>query len=432
METRRSQTPTDSPDSPINALVSDHDLLRQLESLRQCYTAVESKCSALEADLVLFQRQRDDATNRNANLVKLIDELSGEKDFLGGRIDELEISLKGKEEEFDRRLGEELREREELRKELEVSWEKIDKLEVEKQEGVRCLMKSRDSIFLMKDHMAKIIECLNDDCEKVVIERSDDGMTKLEMDEELGAFSGEIMNLLRLAEEAASKVSEFKEASKKEHKELENSVVSLTEENRDVSSLLRIALAEKEAVEKSLNRLKGNAEQKRVALLQFAERGLQRVGFGFMIGSGSNEQSLESSSVASTTGSNKSDHGSESEEEVVSLASTVERIMKSLRLEITQLRRSLEESRSDTERLQSLTEKQAQKIEENTLYIKELEDRERVLTRNVEELLIEIKESEAEVARWREACELEVEAGKNEIKEREKLGTFEEDGWSRH
>lgn len=35
--------------------------------------------------------------------------------------------------------------------------------------------------------------------------------------------------------------------------------------------------------------------------------------------------------------------------------------------------------------------------------------------------MIEIKETETEVARWREACELEVEAGKNEIGEREKL-----------
>lgn len=40
-------------------------------------------------------------------------------------------------------------------------------------------------------------------------------------------------------------------------------------------------------------------------------------------------------------------------------------------------------ARSDTERLQSLTEKQAQKIAENTLYIKELEDREMVLAQNV-------------------------------------------------
>lgn len=39
----------------------------------------------------------------------------------------------------------------------------------------------------------------------------------------------------------------------------------------------------------------------------------------------------------------------------------------------------------------------------------------------VEELLLEIKETEEEVARWREACELEVEAGKNVIEERDKV-----------
>lgn len=40
-------------------------------------------------------------------------------------------------------------------------------------------------------------------------------------------------------------------------------------------------------------------------------------------------------------------------------------------------------ARSDTERLHSLTEKQAQEIAENVQYIKELEDRERLLTQNV-------------------------------------------------
>ena len=34
---------------------------------------------------------------------------------------------------------------------------------------------------------------------------------------------------------------------------------------------------------------------------------------------------------------------------------------------------------------------------------------------------MEIKETEAEVARWREACELEVEAGKKEVEERDKV-----------
>ncbi|KAF9668373.1 hypothetical protein SADUNF_Sadunf15G0121900 [Salix dunnii] len=187
-----------------------------------------------------------------------------------------------------------------------------------------------------------------------------------------------------------------------------------------------------------------------------------------MMGSGSNEQSMESSGTGSHTtnascaASTKSD-SSECEEEVASLllaktcvqfsgrgnarypvlcpltfvegntlaqfdtahvlfqASTMEGIMKSLRLENSQLRRSLEESRSDAERLQSLVQKQDKEIAENILYIKELEDRERIQDQNVEELLTEIKETEAEVARWREACELEVEAAKKAIEEREKL-----------
>lgn len=85
------------------------------------------------------------------------------------------------------------------------------------------------------------------------------------------------------------------------------------------------------------------------------------------------------------------------------------------------------------------------------MYIKQLEDRERVLTQNVlcsssrllikyalflfiilsltcsiftsqkvEELLTTVKETEVEVARWREACELEVEAANVEIGERDK------------
>ncbi|CAN1158758.1 Uncharacterized protein At3g49055 [Linum perenne] len=90
-------------------------------------------------------------------------------------------------------------------------------------------------------------------------------------------------------------------------------------------------------------------------------------------------------------------------------------------MEITQLRRSLEDSRSDCERLQNLVDEQAQKISENELYIQELEDRERNSAQNVEELIAEIREAEAESGRWMEACELEVEAGKKEVAERDKV-----------
>ncbi|XP_062102965.1 uncharacterized protein At3g49055-like [Humulus lupulus] len=233
-------------------------------------------------------------------------------------------------------------------------------MEMKREQSNEILSKCLESLSSANVSLERIIKNVavektdDDDDGKFIkgIEKSDSMRLELELTEEL-------LVVTRLTSEAEEKVNEYKELRKKEKRELENSVVSLTEENRDTNSLLREALLEKEAVEK---RLKVNSEQKRVALLQIAKRGLQRVGFGFMMGSGNTEQSLESFSGT------KSD-SSECEEEVVSLASTVERIMKNLRLEITKLRRSLEESstmpRSDTERLQSLTEKQAQIIEEN-------------------------------------------------------------------
>ncbi|KAK3447185.1 hypothetical protein EUGRSUZ_A02769 [Eucalyptus grandis] len=405
------------PPTPAPAAADHDDLLSELESARDSLRDLRSESAAMAEDLALAQRQRDEAIGRAASLSETVDGLSSDRDSLRGRIKELEDLAAGREEESVAKFEEELREREGLRIEIEVYREKFRGLEAEREKQKEFLLRIADSVKAVKESLARIIESLD---EGKAVEREEDESldTGEELDRESRLAREEISEVTRLVEVVESKVNDYKETKKKERKQLENSVVSLTEENRDISSLLRIALVEKEAVEKSLNKLRGGNEQKRVALLQFAERGLHRVGFGFMMGSGNPEQLMESSG-ASSTGS-KSD-GSDCEEEVVSLASTVETIMKNLRQEITQLRKSLEESRSDTERLQSLTNKQAQQIAENTLYIKELEERERLLAQSVEELLNEIKETEVEVARWREACELEVVAGNHEIEERNKV-----------
>ncbi|KAH7538052.1 hypothetical protein FEM48_Zijuj03G0158300 [Ziziphus jujuba var. spinosa] len=255
---------------------------------------------------------------------------------------------------------------------------------------------NRNSYLQLEKQSETLIRITYDfaDKEKVEIytKEKDELGVELELEEELKAFSKE----------------------KKEKIKLENSVVSLTEEKKNINSLLKITLVEMEAAEKSLSRFNENIEQKRAAILQIVESGLQSVGFG------SGENSLESSGTKVDTSADSS----EREEEVVSLASTVERIMKNLNLKITQLRRSLEESRSNNEHLQSLTKKQAQDIVENMLYIKELENRERMLAQNVEGLMVKIKEAEAEVVRWREACELEIESGKHEIEQRDTVITY--------
>ncbi|XP_060675857.1 uncharacterized protein At3g49055-like [Ziziphus jujuba] len=212
------------------------------------------------------------------------------------------------------------------------------------------------------------------DKEKVEIytKEKDELGVELEFEEELKAVSKELMAVTNIMKVAELKVYEYKETRKKEKIKLENSV-------------------------------------KRAAILQIVENGLQSVGFG------SGENSLETSGTKVDT----SGDSSEREEEVVSLASTVERIIKNLNLKVTQLKRSFEESWSNTERLKSLTENQAQDIAEKMLYIKDLEDREKKLAQNVEGFMMKIKEAEVEVARWREACELEIEPGKHEIEQRD-------------
>ncbi|XP_011048737.1 PREDICTED: uncharacterized protein At3g49055 [Populus euphratica] len=436
METTSQNPPqpciNDLADSPTNAnfIIPDHhDLLSQLQSLQPSFDTIQGKSSLMEENLLLLQQQRDDALDNNSQLKSAIQEVSHQRDSLRDQVRELEASFKEKEDGFVKRIDEAYLTMEKLEKETEFLRERNDKLELEIKEARDkngfLLKINMDLVRHVKESLVKVTECVHDEN---LIERSDteENREELDLDDELRSVWEEFKAITRLASEAESKVNEFNEMKKKEIRELESSVVSLTEENRDINSLLRVALVEKEAVERSLNKLKGNNEQKRVALLQFAERGLQRVGFGFMMGSGSNEQSMESSGAgsnntnSSAAASTKSD-SSECEEEVVSLASTMERIMKNLRLENSQLRRSLEESRSDAERLQSLVQKQDKEIAENILYIKELEDRERVQAQNVEELLTEIKETEAEVVRWREACELEVEAAKKAIEERDKL-----------
>ncbi|XP_021713550.1 uncharacterized protein At3g49055-like [Chenopodium quinoa] len=289
------------------------------------------------------------------------------------------------------------------------------------------LLRNIKVLDFIKECFMRIHECLDDKEVEIMWVDHDECHSieeqVLNVEEKLeGLMNAKLDFVSRMAKGVEEKMNVHLEKVNKEKKELERSVMSLTEENRDVNALLRIALVEKEAVEKSLSKLKGNNEQRRVPLLQFAERGLQRVGFGFIIGGASNEQHEDQNKNADQTSDCiMSGVSSECQEEVVSLASTVEKLMKGLRLKITQLRRDLEDSRFETERLQSLTEKQAQKITEQIIYIKELEERETLLSKNVEELLVEMKAMEEEIQRWREACELEMEAGKHVAQEHNKV-----------
>ncbi|XP_054819955.1 uncharacterized protein At3g49055 isoform X2 [Prosopis cineraria] len=401
--------------SPDAAEISHNVLRSDIESLRHVYGSLQLKHAEAEENLAMLQHQMDECADHNARLSREVAQTTRERDSFRDQVRCLETNLREKEEEYSQKIDVEMGEKEGLKKEMEDFRERVQKLELEREGINSSMIESLESLSSTRDCLSRVLEGLEEENDETSVKESEGIDVKSGLGEESRALLEEVRMVSRLATEVEIRIDKYKESKKKEKRELENSLVSLTEENRDVNKLLRIAILEKESLEK---KLKG-----RVPLLPF---GLQKVGFGFMMGANTNEPATESTganTVTKSTGVNtgtKSD-SSECEEEIVSLASTVERIMKNLRLEITQLRKSLEESRSDTERLQCLTEKQAKEIAENKLYIKELEDRERVLAQNVEELSTEIKETEEEVARWKNACELEVEAGKKEIEERDKV-----------
>ncbi|VAI70105.1 unnamed protein product [Triticum turgidum subsp. durum] len=184
----------------------------------------------------------------------------------------------------------------------------------------------------------------------------------------------EAHNIHDLAKEVEIRLSECREKERKERCRMESMISSLKKENQDIRSMLEVAVTEKEAAENSLRVLKGDGDQ-RSSILQIAEKGLQKVGFGFIMEviSGESEGDEMSSSSASAAS-----NGRESKQEVDSLA---------------------------------------QKIIKHESHIQDLREREILLLQSVEELNVRVKEVEQEAARWKEACALEVEAGKAAIKE---------------
>jgi len=303
------EAPTETPpDTQINGPDSPNNDTSHLSDRDDFDADLQSPSAATEQTLVILQREGDVV----ADLTKLVDEISRERDSLRDKVDEFEASLKVKENELAKELDVELRKTEELKSEVEVSRERIQKLETEIKERNGLVL---DLLQVSKETLKRIMESVDVDEE----EKAES--TSVGKEEEEEEDEDEIAETRRVAREAEEKVREYKEKRRKEKRELEKSVVSLTEENRDINSLLRAALVEKEAVEKSLSKLKGNNsnEQKRVALLQIAERGLLRVGFGFMMGTTGTTTTTTSSSSGEQQTQTSSDT-SECEEEEINIS----------------------------------------------------------------------------------------------------------------
>ncbi|XP_042433117.1 uncharacterized protein At3g49055-like [Zingiber officinale] len=389
------QGPDENPNLLPHGQPTTHTvLLAELVSLRNSYRDLDSRFEAAE-------ESKSDLQEKNLRLSLALEEASEERDSLRIKLIEAEVSTREEDESI-------WLENLQLSHEIEIFKGKFNEMirVRNRQDAVMCEI--LDSIRYARD-------CFSDIGGRICAEILGEIEGKSNLDDALELHLMESKSICKLGAAVGSRFVEYDDLRKKEKKELENRIVSLTEENRDISSLLRAALVEKEALEKTLNKQKDSGEQKMGAIMQIAGRGLQKVGFGFVMGVIAGESHSDQLSSASANSDS-----SECDEEVVSLASTVDSIMKRLRHEVTELRQALEEYRSENEHLLSLVNKQAEKIVEEEHHIKDLEEQEKMITKNVEELTAEIKEAGEETARWREACELEVEAGKAVILDLEK------------
>ncbi|CAL9247099.1 unnamed protein product [Arabidopsis halleri] len=351
----------------------------------QDYDLRQRDHSSLDSDFLRLRSQIFEASYRRTDLIRVNLELSHERDALRRRNRELEAETS--EAEMIRK---------EMKRDMEVSKERVGELDGETKEKSKLLSDIADSIRSMEDRLSKSIRCLNEE-----------NVPKEERGGILETEEYNFMSILELVKEVETKLETFMESMEKKKLELSRSVEFLEEENRDISILLRAALSEKQTAEKQLKEMN---KQKGSAFLQIAGRGLQRIGFGFGFGD-SVEESSEAGNLA------KDEEGEEENGVVIA----IEKTMKKLRQEVSQLKISLEESRLEEERLKKFTEEQAQKIAENTVYIDKLQNQEMFLAQNVAELVKVIREAESEVSRWREACELEVEAGQREVEVRDQL-----------
>ncbi|KAL7003425.1 hypothetical protein U1Q18_004585 [Sarracenia purpurea var. burkii] len=223
----------------------------------------------MEEGLVLLQQQKDKALKHNTELLEALDEVSGERDTLRDELHKLKVSSGVREDELQKRIDEELKEKEDIRSKLHGSRDRIRELLDEKSERIRFLSEHLVILQSVKEFLMRAIDSMDEGKLEGVVDQDEEMRgekeTETESDEELGAFCGEVKAISKLASVAEVKFSEYQEMREE---------VGEEGENRDINSLLRFALVEKEAVEKSLNKLKGNNEQKRVAILQIAERGL--------------------------------------------------------------------------------------------------------------------------------------------------------------
>ncbi|KAH0893550.1 hypothetical protein HID58_055979 [Brassica napus] len=289
-------------------------------------------------------------------------------------VDDLERDVSEK----DKRIGE--LEKDKLEKALEVKMVAQRPLLVEQ---LNLVSKIHDQLY----EVVRIVDV--NSSEELDLSESFFMPQETEMEENVRASLAGMESIFELTKVVSGKTQSLVEEKSHEVKNLNETVGLLVKEKEHIGTLLRSALSKRMITEQP---------SQKSELFQAAENGLRDVGVDFKP-----TKPLKDENVQDTRDINTVDNSTE-ENEIYSLASTLENIVKASQVKIVELQHS-----EETSSLKKQLDSQTKELHQRMRQIEELKEKERIANENVEGLMTDIAAAEEEIARWKVAAEVQIQ-----------------------
>uniref|UniRef100_A0A2P2IL49 Paramyosin n=1 Tax=Rhizophora mucronata TaxID=61149 RepID=A0A2P2IL49_RHIMU len=364
----------------IDAAVKSRNEAREQMEQRNYEIAIE--VSELEATI---SGLRDEVAKR-ASLIVNLETSVLEKE---GRVSEIEKEMLEKAHSVEKealQLRELVGEYDDKLRNLESKMESHRPLMVDQ---LNLVAKIHDRLY----HVIKIVDANHLDSE---LSESLFLPQQTDLEENIRASLAGMESIYELTRIVVEKTRDLVVEKSDEVKRLNATVGQLVKEKEHIGSLLRSALS---------RRLPLDNSSKTNELFQVAENGLKEAGIDYKFSKLLADRKVSASQVNGGSADME-------EDELYTLASALENIVKASQLEIIELQHSAEELRKELSLLKEHVEAQAKELNHRMHRIEELEEKERVANESIEGLMMDITAAEEEILRWKVAAEEEAAAGR--------------------
>ncbi|KAL5552757.1 hypothetical protein UlMin_040158 [Ulmus minor] len=347
------------------------------EQMEQRNYEIAIEVSQLEATISGLREEVSEKTSAAEKLEKVI----AEKD---GRVSEVE-------REMSEKLTKVESEALELRQLVSEYDDKLTNLESKMEAQKPLLFDQLNLVSRIHDRIYDVIKIVDsNNLDQSEFSESLFLPQETDMEENIRASLAGMESIYELTRIVVQKTRDSIEKKNRELKCLDESVSQLNREKEHIGSLLRSALSK---------RMTSNPSSKTSELFQVAENGLREAGIDVKFSKLPNIK-------------DEVDGLETEEDEIYTLAGTLENIVKTSQLEIIELQHSVEELRAESTLLKEHIEAQAKELDCRLRQIEELQEKERVANESVEGLMMDIAAAEEEITRWKEAAEQEAAAGR--------------------